>query len=207
MAVLRIVPYLLFAGVALLAVPLQAQAQLGSASILSANAPASSLLPQPGRSYLGLNVGRSAYRPGCNGIALVCDDADRSVKLYAGTKVGDFWGVELGYLNMGRIARAGGETRAQGVNFSLVGKAPLWQSFGVYGKVGPTWSRTEALLPGGGIAAGAEHGFGLSYSAGVSFDFTPRLSATLEWESNDYRFAGSGRDTIRSTSLGLKYRY
>ena len=48
---------------------------------------------------------------------------------------------------------------------------------------------------------------GLSYGAGVSYDFTPRLSATLEWDSNDFRFASGGRDPVRSTSLGLQYRY
>jgi OmpA-OmpF porin, OOP family len=29
----------------------------------------------------------------------------------------------------------------------------------------------------------------------------------VEWESNDFRFAGGGRDPVRSTSLGLQYRY
>ena len=64
-----------------------------------------------------------------------------------------------------------------------------------------------AALAASGIAAGSEQGFGLSYGAGVSYDFTPRLSATLELDSNDFRFAGGGRDPVRSTSLGLQYRY
>ena len=84
----------------------------------------------------------------------------------------------------------------------------LGRSFGVFGKVGTTYGRTEtSALAGSGIAAGTDHGFGLSYGAGVSYEFTPRLSATLEWDSNDFRFAGSGRDPVRSTSLGLQYRY
>jgi len=43
--------------------------------------------------------------------------------------------------------------------------------------------------------------------AGVSYDFNPRISATLQWDSNDFRFAGTGRDPVRSTSLGLQIRY
>jgi opacity protein-like surface antigen len=201
MAALRTFLCLVVAAAASLALPLAAQTP-------SADSPRSSWLPAPGRSYLGLNLGRSNYNIPCGSISLLCDDTDRSVKLYAGTMVGNFWGVELGYINMGRVARAGGETKAQGLNLSLVGKAPLARSFGVFGKVGTTYGRTEtSAIAGSGITAGDGRGFGLSYGAGVSYDFTPRLSAVLEWESNDFRFAGSGRDPVRSTSLGLQYRY
>jgi OmpA-OmpF porin, OOP family len=165
-------------------------------------------LPGPGRSYLGLNLGRSRYNLPCGSASLLCDDSNRSVQLYTGTMVGDFWGVELGYLNMGRIARAGGETSATGLNLRLVGKAPLGRSFGVFGKVGTTYGRAESsTLSSSVIAAGAERGFGPSYGAGLSYDFNPRVSATLEWDSNDFRFAGTGRDPVRSTSLGLQIRY
>jgi hypothetical protein len=51
-----------------------------------------------------------------------------------------------------------------------------------------------------------DQGFGLSFGGGISYDFTPRLSARIQWDSNDFRFA-NGRDPVRSTSLGLQYRY
>lgn len=161
-----------------------------------------------GRAYLGLSLGRSSYSVSCGITALVCDDKDRAARLYGGTMIGNFWGVELGYLDMGRIARGGGTTRAQGLNLSLVGKAPLGRSFGLFGRLGSTYGRTEtSALSSSGIATGTDRGFGLSYGAGLSYDFTPRLSATLEWDSNEFRFAGGGRDPVRSTSLGLQYRY
>jgi OOP family OmpA-OmpF porin len=158
--------------------------------------------------YVGLNLGRSRYSAPCTGIALLCDDTDRSVHLYAGSMANDFWGVELGLLDMGRIDRAGGDTRAQGLNLSLVGKAPLGHAFGLFGKLGTTYGRTDnPVLADGRIDTRSDHGFGLSYGAGLSFNMTPRLSAVLEWDSNDFHFAGSGRDPVRSTSLGLQYRY
>lgn len=161
-----------------------------------------------GRSYLGLNLGRSHYGVDCGGTAFVCDTSDRSVKITAGAMPGNYWGVEVGYLDLGTIARAGGKTKAQGLNVSVVGKAPVAQQFSVFGKVGATYGRTETSSAStSGIAAGTEHGLGLSYGAGLSWDFTPRLSAVLEWESNDFRFANGGRDPVRSTSLGLQYRY
>jgi OmpA-OmpF porin, OOP family len=187
-----------------LALPVAAQTQPGRAGADKSRI----WLPGPGRSYLGLNLGRSRYNLPCGSASLLCDDSNRSVQLYTGTMVGDFWGVELGYLNMGRIARAGGETSATGLNLRLVGKAPLGRSFGVFGKVGTTFGRAESsTLAASGIAPGSERGFGPSYGAGLSYDFNPRVSATLEWDSNDFRFAGTGRDPVRSTSLGLQIRY
>jgi opacity protein-like surface antigen len=136
---------------------------------------------------------------------LICDTAAPPAQLQAGAMVGKFWGMELGYLESGRITAAQGRT--QGLNLSLVGKAPLGQSLGVYGKLGTTYGRSDTSILGAGPGAVSEPGFGLSYGAGVSFAFTPRLSATLEWDSNDYRFPGTGRDPVRSTNLGLQYRY
>ncbi len=160
-----------------------------------------------GRSSLGFRIGASRGGGGCGATALICDSPERTSRLYANTMIGNHWGVEVGYLDMGRIAAAGGETRAQGLNLSLVGKAPIWQSFGVFGKLGTTYGRTETSTVVPGAAYGSDQGFGLSYGAGVSFAFTPRLSATLEWESTDFRFAGGTREPVRSTSLGLRYRY
>ena len=205
MAALRTLLCLVFTTAATsLVLPVAAQTPPGSAGADKSRI----WLPGPGRTYLGLNLGRSRYNLPCGSATLLCDDTDRSVQLYTGTMIGDFWGVELGYLNMGRIALGSGQTSATGLNLRLVGKAPLGHSFGVFGKVGTTYGRAESsALAGSGIAAGSERGFGPSYGAGFSFDFNPRVSATLEWDSNDFRFAGTGRDPVRSTNLGLQIRY
>ena len=185
-----------------------AQVPAGGSPSQPDNAPSRSFFPAQGRGYVGLSLGRSRYSAPCGATSFNCDSTDHSVQISAGSMLGNFWGVELGYLDMGRIARAGGNTRAQGINLSLVGKAPVWQSLGVFGKLGTTYGRTEtSAAAASGIETGSERGFGLSYGAGVSYDFSPRLSATLAWESHDFRFAGSGRDPVRSTSLGLQYKY
>jgi OOP family OmpA-OmpF porin len=167
-----------------------------------------SFLPGKGRGYVGLSLGPARYSAPCGATSFNCDSTDTSVQIYAGNMPSNFWGVELGYIDMGRISRGGGTTTARGLNLSLVAKAPLWQSLGVFGKLGTTYGRTAtSVQPGSGVNNGNDRGFGLSYGAGVSYDFTPRLSATLVWDSHDFHFAGSGRDPVRSTSLGLQYRY
>jgi OOP family OmpA-OmpF porin len=121
--------------------------------------------------------------------------------------VGNFWGVELGYGDVARPSAGGAQARVQGLSLSLVGKAQLAPSLEIFGKAGTAYGRADNASLAISGNANAERGFGLSFGGGVSFDFTPRLSATLEWESSDLRFAGPSRDPVRSTSLGLKYRY
>jgi opacity protein-like surface antigen len=60
---------------------------------------------------------------------------------------------------------------------------------------------------GSGITSGSENGLGLSLGLGAEYVFTPQLSAVLQYELHDLKFAGSGRDHISNTSLGLRYRF
>jgi OmpA-OmpF porin, OOP family len=158
------------------------------------------------QSYLGLNLGRSHYENTCGGTALVCDQGNQTARLYAGTSFGRNWGAEFGYVDLGRVLRPTGESRAQGLNLSVVGRTRLANSWGVFGRVGTTYGRTDTTSLATS-STGIEQGFGLSVGGGVSYDFTPRLSGKLEWETHDVRFAGGMRDPVRSTNLGLQYRY
>ncbi len=164
--------------------------------------------PEPGQRTVGLSLGQSSYRIGCGGGAFACDDSDRSVHAYLRSMHSERWGAELGLVDMGRMDRGGGSTRAQGINLSLVGNAPMGHGFNLYGKLGTTYGRTrvssDAASP---VVGGRESGFGLAYGAGVSYDFTPRLSAVLAWDSHDFNFPGGEREPVRATSLGLQYRY
>lgn len=90
----------------------------------------------------------------------------------------------------------------QGANFSLTGKAGLGGGFSLYGRLGASTARNVPGLPLGSGPEGAESTVGV----GVSWDFTPRASATLGWDSYDFRTA-TGRDPVRFTNIGLQWRY
>lgn len=177
----------------------QAQEQ-GAASF---TAPHGYALPGS-KSYLGLSLGRG-LTSNCPTTSLLCESRDRSALIYAGHMFDSHWGAEVGYVDTGRLLRPMGEARAEGLNLSLVGRAHM-SSFGVYGKVGTTYGRSsDTSVMGNAAAAGPDPaGFGLSFGGGVSWDFTPRLSATFEWGRYDLRLPGG---PVRSTNLGLQYRY
>lgn len=201
---------LAFAAAAAFWSPVAAQiptATQGAGPHTAGNPPQGAWLPG-GRSYLGLNIGRVRQDTACVAAALLCDEAMRPTEIYTGTMVGNFWGVQLGYRDLGRVGRGGTEARAQGLNISLVGKAQLAPTLRAFGKLGTTYGRADTGVMGAaGANLSSENGFGLSIGAGLSLDFSPRWSATFEWDSIDLRLPGGGRDPHRSTSLGLQYRY
>lgn len=166
------------------------------------NAPHAYAIPGTPTSYLGLNLGKG-LTSNCPTTQLFCESRDRSAQMYAGRMFSRHWGAEVGYVDTGRLLRPEGESRAQGLNVSLVGRAQM-STLGVFGKVGTTYGRSDTSVMGNAAAGGPDQGFGLSWGGGLSYDITPRLSATFEWVSYDLRMQGG---PVRSTSLGLQYRY
>jgi len=196
-----------------LSVPAWAQADADSVPMdntgtagASAGSSGSLWTPGSGRTVLGLNGGRSNFHAPC-GSVYACDDSGNYWSLYGRSMASDYWGTELAYIDMGHMDRAGGTTRAYGLTVSLVGKMPIAQSLGLFGKVGALYGRTRTSTGAGAdIAGGRENGFGLSLGAGLSWDFSPKMSAVLEWDHYHFNFQ-SGRDPVHATSVGLQYRY
>lgn len=162
----------------------------------------------PGSSYVGLGVGKSDYSLG-NGIGIFgSEQGDTSYNVQAGSYFNNNFGLEVGYTDFGHIDRAGGRTKANGVNMSVIGKMPLSESFNLLGKVGTTYGRTRvSSAPGSGVAAGNENGFGLSYGVGAEYVITPQWSAALQYDSHNLKFAGDSTDRVGVTTLSARYRF
>ena len=162
----------------------------------------------PGAGYAGLNVGSSNYSLGSGSRLFASDDTDTVYNIYTGTFFHPNFGLELGYTNFGKIDRAGGKTKAEGINLSLVGRAPISPSFNLLGKLGTTYGRTDvSAAPGAGVAAGRETGFGMSYGLGAEYVFNPQLSAVLQYDEHRLKFVGEGSDRVNATTVGLRYRF
>ena len=161
-----------------------------------------------GNSYIGGSIGRSDFSLG-NGTGLFpAEKRDTSYSLNGGTYFDKNFGVELGYTHFGAIQRGGGLTKAEGINLSAIGRIPLSTSFNLLGKFGATYGRTKvSSAAGSGITAGNDNGFGLSLGLGAEYVFTPAVSVVLQYDLHDLKFAGSGRDHVGNTSLGLRYRF
>jgi OmpA-OmpF porin, OOP family len=167
-----------------------------------------SLLPYTRRGYIGLNLGKPEFDLDC-GLGFSCDDPNVGGYLYTGGMFNDWFGAEVGYLYTGKGDRAGGSTSAQGLNLSLVLRAPIGpvnafaKAGGLYGQ---TRVSTDPLALD--VSSGKKRGWGASYGLGVGFDFTPTSGVVLEWSRYELRFPGaSGRDNVDMTSLGYVHKF
>ena len=162
----------------------------------------------PGSSYIGLNVGQSNFSLG-SGIGLFpSDQKDTVYNLTAGSYFHPNFGLEVGYTNFGKATRGGGETKAMGFDVSLIGRLPLSPQFNLLGKVGTTYGRTEvSSRPSSGITGGKQNGFGVSYGIGAEYSLTPQVAAVVQYDEHALKFAGTGRDRISATTVGLRYRF
>ena len=177
-------------------------------AVAGAQAQSNYALYSPGASYVGLNIGSSNYSLGNGFGPFANNNKDTVYNLYTGSFFTPNLGFELGYTNFGKVERAGGQTRAEGINLSLVGRAPITSSFNLLGKLGTTYGRTDvSARPGTGVAVGKETGFGISYGIGAEYSFNPQLSAVLQYDEHQLKFAGDGRDRVNATTVGLRYRF
>jgi len=162
----------------------------------------------PGSSYIGLSAGQSDFSLGSGSGLFSGDDKDTAYGVYVGSYFNPYLGLEAGFTDFGKAKRGGGDSKAMGFNLSLIGKYPLSTSFNLLGKVGTTYGRTEvSSLPGSGIVAGKETGFGISYGVGAEYLFTPKLSAVAQYDEHRLEFPGTGRDRIGAATLGVRLRF
>jgi opacity protein-like surface antigen len=183
------------------------QAQGGSTTQGAANR--YSFVPYTTQGYIGLNVGRPDWNLGCaDPLGLYkCDDPSSRTDLYTGGLINEWLGAEIGYTNEGSYDRAGGRARAEGIKANLVVRVPMG-AFNVFAKGGTIYGRTKVSAAAlSGVPTGKDSGWGVSWGAGVGYDFTPNVGAVLEWSRNEYRFKGVGREDVDSTNLGLVYRF
>ena len=62
--------------------------------------------------------------------------------------------------------------------------------------------------PGSGIPSGSDTGFGLAYGIGAEYAFNTQLSMVLQYDIHQLHYiGGSGKEEMKVTSLGLRYKF
>lgn len=159
--------------------------------------------------YVGASAGESKFRTDCNRTItqFECDTKDTGWKVYAGGKFNPIFGLEVGYTDFGRIKSSGGETDAWAVPISLTAGTPLGERFGVFGKVGGLYGRTDVSASLESLVeTGHKSGWGWTYGAGATFAITPALQLRADWDRYKLDFVG-GREDVDMLSAGLQVRF
>lgn len=164
---------------------------------------------EPGTSYIGVSAGESNFKAPTGGFGRFnADNNDTSYSIYGGGYFNKNFGMELGYTDFGSIARAGGNTKAYGIDLSLAGKLPVNEMFAVTGRIGGVYGHTDTTANAmSGIATGTESGLGISYGVGAEYAINTNWSAVLRYDEHKLKFAGGSKETIGNTSIGVKYKF
>ncbi len=156
--------------------------------------------------YVGASAGESKFRTECSSL-FDCDRKDTGWKVYAGGKMNEVLGLEVGYTDFGRIRASGGDTEAWAVPISLTAGVPIGDRFGVFGKVGGLYGRTDVdASPDTLFDTGHKSGWGWTYGAGATFSVTPALQIRTDWDRYKLDFIG-GRKDVDMWTAGLQLRF
>ncbi|MCX8520767.1 MAG: TonB-dependent receptor [Rhodoferax sp.] len=163
-----------------------------------------------GSSYLEINAGQTDFARLNTGLGNFGHDNNDTTY---GLAIGSFFpgqnlGVEVGYTNFGKVQRAGGDTKAEGLSLSLIGRLPLTDSFNLLGKVGTTYGSTDVSANSlSGVKAGSESGFDWSYGVGAEWVFNPQWSVLLGYSEHRMEFAGDNNERVSATTVGARWSF
>jgi OOP family OmpA-OmpF porin len=158
--------------------------------------------------YVGGSAGESKFKRECDRLLVTeCERKDTGWKVYAGGKMNEVLGLEVGYTDFGRIRASGGNTEAWAIPVSLTAGAPLGSRFGVFGKVGGLYGRTDVdVSPTSIFDRGHKSGWGWTYGVGATAGLTQNLQLRVDWDRYKLDFVG-GRDDVDMLSAGLQLRF
>ena len=156
--------------------------------------------------YFGASAGQSKFTTDCHQF-YDCDKKDTGFKVYTGGRVNEIFGLEVGYTDFGKISASGGQTEAWAVPISLTAGTPLGARFGIFGKLGGLYGRTDVTAdPSTLFETGHKNGWGWTYGAGATFAITPTLQLRADYDRYKLDFVGGEKD-IDMVSAGLQMRF
>ena len=159
--------------------------------------------------YAGASGGETKFRTECNRTItqLECDRKDTGYKVYAGGRMNEILGLEVGYTDFGQIRASGGDTDAWAVPVTLTAGVPIGPRFSAFGKVGGLYGRTDVTASLDSLTDGGhKSGWGWTYGAGATFALTRALQLRADWDRYKLDFVG-GRKDVDMLSAGVQVRF
>ena len=156
--------------------------------------------------YLGASLAHAAFDgSGCVGGAS-CGTSANAMRIFAGAWNDRSYGLEMSYVNFGKVARNGGDTRAQGFSASFLAGLPAGDRAIFFAKVGALFSFSSVHATTPGAATGNDRGPGFSLGAGAQLDLNRQWALRADWDL--YRVAFAGRtESVKAWSIGAAFKF
>ncbi len=165
--------------------------------------------------YLGGSVGKSDVDESITSGLITSgsvDGKDTGYKIFGGYQFNQNFGVEVGYVDLGKVTYSGfsgaspvtnGKVDVSGLSISAVGTLQLNPSFGLFGKIGILdWKLKASDITGGVPFSDKATGSDVAFGFGVSYKITRNVSARAEWER--FKFDSENANFL---SIGIAYSF
>lgn len=162
--------------------------------------------------YAGGAIGQTSAKDACNGlpVGVSCDDKDTGYKVFGGYQATVNFGVEIGYVDLGKVTLSvpglSANVKSDGFEFLAVGTIPLVDKLSAYGKLGAfAWDAKASVL---GVSV-KENGTDLTIGLGFKYDFTKSIAGRVEWQRyNDIgNNATIGVSDVDLYSVGVVFKF
>jgi OOP family OmpA-OmpF porin len=139
--------------------------------------------------YVGIGAGQSDFdfsdRDWGLGVR-TNDDTDTAWRVFAGVRLFQFIGAELGYIDFGETTgSSGASAEAQGIDLVALGALPLYQQgphqFDIFATAGGYWWDADLKRAGFDNRLDGGDDFDYTYGAGVQYHFT-NFGVRAEWQ-------------------------
>ena len=140
------------------------------------------------------------------------DDTSTTYTVRGGYRFNPFLAIELSYYDLGKYTFAGdipgssvrinGEIKAKAFGASVVGIVPL-DMLELYGRIGYVNSEMKANIHATNVLASLDekdHEGGMTYGAGLRWEFVPRIAVFAEWMKND-------KIKVDSYLIGIDFKF
>ena len=183
--------------------------KLAAAALLLAALPAAAEHEPRYPYYMGFAIAFATADPDCDYYGYNCDGTDTGFKFYGGKRLHENLGIEIAYLDLGRIRDKDGErtsvVESEGINLSLHGIIPTGEVGYFYGKIGVMASESEITRSNNNTTRDSdESSTDLTYGAGFALTFGGKYDFRIEFERlNELsdKFVPGG-DAITAFNLG-----
>ncbi len=170
---------------------------------------------------------------GFSGAQNSLDKNDTGYRVFGGFKFWQYFGVELGAVDLGKFRNhtdvsanpvgAGflnNEIKVKGVDLGVTGSVPVGDNFSVFGRVGAFASEAKSAIDSGGSVAlynGSSANYkkrtaSATYGVGVEYRLTPAVAIRGEWTrfekiKNVDIFGREGDFAINLYGVGITYSF
>lgn len=173
------------------------------------------LIAQAEGFYIGANVGRAEQKLSAGGES--AKETDTGFKLYGGRDFTKNFGIEVGYVNFGKVG--GSITDSVGTwSVSLkpsalylagTGTLPLSEQFSLFAKAGVSFNRTKISVSTPDISGSTTKSTTAALlGIGAAYQFAPNMSVVAEYENFGKVLDEDGINVKADLiSVGLRYKF